>query len=31
MVEKSYWNQQTINGWPQEFGTVNAVYTFLQD
>ena len=31
MVVKSYWNQQPIEGWQQEFGTVNAVYTFLQD
>ena len=31
MVVKSFWNQQVIEGWQQEFGTVNAVYTFLQD
>ena len=24
-------DRATINGWQQEFGTVNAVYTFLQD
>ncbi len=32
MVEKSYWPPfKKIEGWQQEFGTVNAVYTFLQD
>ncbi len=32
MVEKAYWPPfPKINGWQQEYGTVNAVYTFLQD
>ncbi len=31
MVVKAYYSRGLIKGWQQEFGTVNAVYTFLQD
>ena len=30
-VVKSYYSRGPIEGWQQEFGTVNAVYTFIQD
>ena len=31
MVVKSFYSGEAIQGWQQEFGTVNAVYTFVQD
>ncbi len=31
MVVKAHYSKGPIKGWQQEYGTVNAVYTFIQD